>query len=111
MYTTPIMARYKEILMALREGSERYDGVPEAIERQKIKSFLQKEKESLQEIKALLTGEQELPPEELQTKLTHMISEREYLYLHFPDGYKFQYTQSFLNRVRVEVDYFLKVIS
>ena len=111
MYTTPIMARYKEILMALREGSERYDGVPEALERQKIKSFLQKEKESLQEIKALLTGEQELPPEELQTKLTHMISEREYLYLHFPDGYKFQYTQSFLNRVRVEIEYFLKILS
>ena len=120
MYTTPIMVRYKEIMTALREPQgpqssnvvpERHAGVPEALEGQKIKSFLQKEKVSLQEIKALLTGEKILPPEELKTRLTHMISEREYLYLHFPDGHKFQYTQSFLNRIRVEVDYFLKVIS
>ena len=32
------------------------------------------------------------------------------LYLHFPDGHKFQYTQSFLNRVRVEIEYYLKIL-
>lgn len=109
MYTTPIMARYKEIMKAFQGPFEPAE-FPETVEGKKIKQHLQKEKASLQEIKALLTGEKLLSPEELKTRLTQLISEREYLYLHFPDGHKFQYTQSFLNRVRVEVDYFLKVI-
>ena len=47
----------------------------------------------------------------LKKEITQLIQDREYLYLHFPDGHKFQYSQSFLNRVRVEVDYYLKIIN
>jgi hypothetical protein len=74
-------------------------------------NVLKQERTSLLELKALLTGEKTLPPEQLQQEITRVITEREYLYLHFPDGHKFTWSQSFLNRVRVEVDYFLKVIS
>jgi hypothetical protein len=86
--------------------------VPEPVEgqSQKLKNYLQKEKESLEELKALLTGEKQVPTEELEQKITNLITEREYLYLHFPDGHKFVYTQSFLNRIRIEVEYFLKIL-
>ena len=43
-------------------------------------------------------------------KITQLVQDREYLYLHFPDGHKFAYTQSFLNRVRIEIDYYLKIL-
>ena len=113
MYTTPILERYAQIFhhceqsVAIHEkagiGS---DGLP----RFARNDILQKERASLLELKSLLTGEKKLPPEELQKEITHLIQEREYLYLHFPDGHKFQYSQSFLNRVRVEVEYYLKII-
>ncbi len=74
-------------------------------------TILSNERTALLELKALLTGEKKLPADELQEEITKLICEREYLYLHFPDGHKFVYTQSFLNRVRVEVEYFLKVLS
>ncbi len=124
MFTTPILQRYADLMMALRQAqgsqtqvqgpqTQKHDGVPELVEGQtkKLKNYLQKEKESLEEIKALLTGEKQVPTEELEQKITSLITEREYLYLHFPDGHKFVYTQSFLNRIRIEVDYYLKVLS
>ncbi len=87
-------------------------GVPEPVEGpQKITSFLQKERKSLEELKSLLTGKIKLPAEQLQEKITQLVQDREYLYLHFPDGHKFAYTQSFLNRVRVEIDYYLKILN
>ena len=41
-------------------------------------------------------------------KLKAIFIPREYLYLHFPDGYKFSLDLSFLKRVRAEMDFFLK---
>ena len=130
MFTTPIMVRYEQILEALREPQRTHDtfgvpealqepqrthdtfGVPEALEGpQKIAQILQEEAASLKELKSLLTGETKLPADQLEQKITKLIQEREYLYLHFPDGNRFAYTQSFLNRVRVEVDYFLKILN
>ena len=115
MYTTPIMARYNEIMCALREpqGSQiTMSVVSEVLEGpQKIAHILKKEAASLEELKALLTGETKLPADQLEEKITQLIKEREYLYLHFPDGHKFAYTQSFLNRVRVEIDYYLKSLT
>ena len=131
MFTTPILQRYADLMMALRQaqgpqiqdhgpqiqsqGTQtlNQDGVPEPVEgqSQKLKNYLQKEKESLEKLKALLTGEKQVPPEELEREITALVTEREYLYLHFPDGHKFVYTQSFLNRIRIEVDYYLKVLS
>ncbi len=117
MYTTPIMARYDSIMSALRQAQGPQTStdnlvVPEPVEGpQKITSFLQKERKSLEELKSLLTGEIKLPAEQLEEKITQLVQDREYLYLHFPDGHKFQYTQSFLNRVRVEIDYYLKILN
>ena len=44
----------------------------------------------------------------LDEQITHLASEREYLFLHFPDGFAFKSEPSFLRRVRAEIDYFLK---
>ncbi len=127
MYTTPIMQRYNAIMDALRHR-ERHC---EAVQKQSSGLFLVSlraamlrraqgpqgthevlinERVALQELKSLLTGEKQLPADQLQKEITRLIIEREYLYLHFPDGHKFAYTQSFLNRVRFEIDYFLKII-
>ena len=129
MYTTPIMQRYDAIMSALRQAQGpqnklqgpqnklqepkgmQNSAVPESVEGpEKITLALQHESETLQTLKSLLTGEKTLPEDKLKKEITQLITEREYLYLHFPDGQKFVYTQSFLNRVRIEVDYFLKVI-
>ena len=87
-------------------------GVPEPVEGpNKIPIVLQQEAASLQELKSLLTGQKKIAPDKIEQEITKLIQEKEYLYLHFPDGHKFQYNQSFLNRIRVEVDYFLKIMN
>lgn len=43
-------------------------------------------------------------------ELEHILSGREYLYLHFPDGYRVSTEIPFLKRVRAEIDFFLKDI-
>ncbi|MBO4630240.1 MAG: DUF115 domain-containing protein [Treponema sp.] len=121
MYTTPILERYANLMTALRDCREPFESlrdrdndtvVVEPVEttNNKISVIFKQETSSLQELKSLLTGEKQLPPEELQKEVTRLIQEREYLYLHFPDGHKFQYSQSFLNRIRVEIEYYLKII-
>ncbi len=119
MYTTPILQRYRQMFDALRraqgpqnkqQGPQNKQQGPQD-ETQNPQEILSNERTALIELKALLTGERKLPPEQQQKEITKLISDREYLYLHFPDGHKFAYTQSFLNRVRVEVEYFLKVLS
>ena len=119
MYTTPIMERYAKLMNELLSHCEEHSDVAihkktgidiDGLPRFARKDIIQKERASLLELKSLLTGEKQLPTEELQSEITNLIQNREYLYLHFPDGHKFQYTQSFLNRVRVEVDYYLKVL-
>ena len=74
-----------------------------------INKFLSDEKNDLLKLRSLLTEESSLAPEELKNEITKFAFEREYLYLHFPDGYTFQYNQSFLNRIRTEIDFFLKI--
>ena len=129
MYTTPIMARYENLLMALRQAQEpqtlaqephiqaqehqkeKSTAVVEPVETtNKITQILKEEVSSLQELKSLLTGEKQLPTDQLEKEITQLVQKREYLYLHFPDGHKFAYTQSFLNRVRVEIEYYLKIL-
>ena len=116
MYTTPIMARYAQIMRHCEEHSDVAIHEKESIDTDGLPRFarndiIQKERESLLELKSLFTGKTKLPENQLEEKLTQQIKQREYLYLHFPDGHKFTYTQSFLNRVRVEVDYYLKVLN
>ena len=59
----------------------------------------------------LLTGKTELRGEALLAKIREIAEGREYLYLHFADGWAFSTEQSFLNRMRTEIDFFLKYLN
>jgi hypothetical protein len=77
-----------------------------------IENALKKESESLLRIKELLSkGDNAVPAPspDLETELSRLLEKREYLYLHFPDGYKCDVKNlSFLKRVRSEIDFFIK---
>lgn len=74
--------------------------------------YLDSEKAALLRIKELLSkGEKALPPPvpNLKEELASLLQTREYLYLHFPDGYKFDPENlSMLKRIRNEINFFLK---
>lgn len=75
-----------------------------------IDAYLINERKSLEYLRDLLTGKTELRDDELLAEIRKIAEPREYLYLHFPDGYRFNTSQSFLNRIRTELDFFLKFI-
>ena len=52
----------------------------------------------------------ELSEKEREKRILNLLSDREYLFIHFPDGYKLNLSQDFLNRIRIELDYFLKIL-
>lgn len=73
----------------------------------KTKDFYNEELNALMKIKDILTGKIIDTDNELKSLLT----QREYLYLHFPDAHTNQITsESFLKRVRAELDFFIKDI-
>ena len=73
-------------------------------------NYFETQKNQLVRIKNLLTGAQKIEmPEQAEQTLSQLITSCDYLYLHFPDGWHYKYNQSFLNRVRAEVDFFLKL--
>ena len=120
MYTTPIMERYAQIMrhceqsvtIQKKDCRAPFESLRDRDNDKVVApgNILRQEAASLEELKSLLTGEKKLPAEELEKEITRLIQDQEYLYLHFPDGHKFQYTQSFLNRIRVEIEYYLKII-
>ena len=75
-----------------------------------IKDFLATEHSALEHLRDLLTGNTELTGEALLEEIKKTAAPREYLYLHFADGWQFSTNQSFLNRIRTEIDFFLKYI-
>ena len=73
---------------------------------EKIREFYHKEEGVLQELrKGLSSGNI------CQERILEILEEADYLYLHFPDGYKPSLDISFLKRVRSEIDFFLKDIA
>lgn len=78
--------------------------------KEKVTAYLKNEKVQLTKLKDILTGKIKLPAEELEVEITKLAKPREYLYLHFPDGNQFTYSQSFLNRIRTEIEGFLKLL-
>ena len=73
---------------------------------EKIQAFYHKEEIMLQELRdGLSTGNI------CQERILEILEEADYLYLHFPDGYKPSLDISFLKRVRSEIDFFLKDIA
>ena len=70
-----------------------------------VRQFLLDELESLEKLKFRMINGVELD------EIVPSLKQREYLYLHFPDGYKEpSLEKSFLNRVRAEIDFFIKDI-
>lgn len=75
--------------------------------------FIAEERNSLEQIKDLLSQGEESSFYDgtgLEMQLKKLLECREYLYLHFPDGYRLSMDTSFLKRVRAEVDFFLKLM-
>ncbi len=79
-------------------------------EKTEIQSYLDNERKELEHLKDLLTGRTELSGRALLEEIRKIAEPREYLYLHFPDGCRFSTDQSFLNRLRTELDFFLKFL-
>ncbi len=93
----------------ITENPEKYEQIE--LQKKEIQQFLQNEKDELHYLKNLLTGEFKLNEQEREAQIKKIATSKEYLYLHFADGYNFTYSQSFLNRIRTEIDYFLKWIT
>ena len=125
MFTTPILERYRKLFEDVRDGFMLNGG--EALRQAQGAQMTSKgpqmtskgaqtmkmlcaERETLLELKGILTGQKKVAEDKIEEEITRLVSEREYLFLHFPDGQKFVYTQSFLNRVRVEIEFYLKVM-
>lgn len=79
-------------------------------QKSEIAEYLAAEKKVLEYLCDLLTGKTELKGEELIEEIKKIAGPREYLYLHFADGWQFSANQSFLNRIRTEIDFFLKFL-
>ncbi len=77
----------------------------------KIQNWLKTEKDALNELKSIFTGKIQLSESEQKEKIGELLRNREYLFIHFPDSYKLDFSQSFLNRIRIEIDFFLKIIA
>jgi len=78
------------------------------LQKKEIELYIDSQKQELSKLRSLLTGEIQCSEEELKSQIIKIAASKEYLYLHFADGYDFSYNQSFLNRIRTEIDYFLK---
>ncbi len=86
---------------------------PLSFPKEKIKSYLEKEVTSLQIARDLLSKGKDSAffdkDKSLESQIENLLSKREYLFLHFPDGNKFKNEKSFLKRIRAELDYFIKI--
>ncbi len=100
-------ARFFETTGTIRQ--DKSVGKKYSCEPLKIKSFLDGERQNLQELKDILCGNN--APDNLEKKVKALVSEMDYLFLHFPDGYRgYSGEKNFLKRVRIEVEYFLKTL-
>lgn len=103
--------KYKETSVCYQNNTLEFPfSLFDDIQKNELKNALKNERNELLELKKLLSEECGLSKEELQKKITEIAIQKDYLFLHFPDGHQFVYEQSFLNRIRNEIDFFLKVI-
>ena len=103
--------KYKETSVCYQNNTLEFPfSLFDDIQKNELKNALKNERNELLELKKLLSEKCELSQDELREKITKIVAQKEYLFLHFPDGHKFVYEQSFLNRIRNEIDFFLKVI-
>lgn len=87
--------------------------------KEKIDEYFNNEIKQLTKLKNILTGDDKelktLNSDKIEnyikTNISNILEKREYLYLHFPDGWKFSTDIGFLKRVRFEIDVFLKIFN
>ena len=83
--------------------------------KERCAAFYAEEKRVLLCIQSLLSEGDKSPQRDagltLSEQLRGLLAPREYLYLHFPDGYRLSLEAAFLKRVRAETDFFLKQIA
>ena len=79
-------------------------------QKNEIEAYLNEEKKALEYLRDLLIGKTDFKGSKLFEEIQKNAAPREYLYLHFADGWKFSTDQSFLNRIRTEIDFFLKYL-
>lgn len=77
----------------------------------RITDYFENEIIELKKLKNILQNGQNMNKEIRNTKIKEHLENREYLYLHFPDGISYSTDVAFLKRVRVEIDYFLKIFN
>lgn len=113
LITCGIMMGAKEAFALLKEkGPKEAEKLVEAqsISDIPINEWLQLEKAKLVRLKALLTGSE--TSSDPESEICHILKTSEYLYLHFPDGYRgVRMDQEFLKRVRIELEYALKTLN
>ncbi|MCQ2596387.1 MAG: DUF115 domain-containing protein [Treponema sp.] len=113
-WTTPILSSYAETFRQVQEQNRVIvSGIKESFFRgnkskESIEDFLKGEKVALSELRDLLSGKIQVSEDERARKIRIILENRQYLYLHFPDGYRLSTELSFLKRVRGEIDGFLK---
>lgn len=87
----------------------------QAIPKSNITSFLQNEKQALEELKDLFTYAENSALRKkdisLNEQIDRILTNREYLFIHFPDAVCPTNPQSYYNRIRIELDFFLKEIN
>lgn len=87
----------------------------QAIPKSSITSFLQNEKQALEELKDLFTYAENSALRKkdisLNEQIDSILTNREYLFIHFPDAVGPTNPQSYYNRIRIELDFFLKEIN
>ena len=87
----------------------------QAIPKSNITSFLQNEKQALEELKDLFTYAENSALRKkdisLNEQIDRILTNREYLFIHFPDAVGPTNPQSYYNRIRIELDFFLKEIN
>lgn len=84
--------------------------IGEGIDAGAVRRLLREELDCLDLARRIMTGE--ISEADSGNTLDEILRERDYLFLHFPDGYRgYSADASFLRRVRVEIDYFMKTIA
>ncbi|MGP1459484.1 MAG: 6-hydroxymethylpterin diphosphokinase MptE-like protein [Treponema sp.] len=78
-------------------------------QKERLLDHFTQEKAALERLKLIFTGEAALAEQNANAEIETILSAREYLFLHFPDGTKPRLDADFLKRVRTQIDYFLKI--
>ena len=116
IYSTPILQSYantfnslsKNINVFVSDWLKDYGAMKKKTEID-VSRFFETERQNLLELKGVLSGEIVLSEDERNRRIFEICRNRDYLFLHFPDGYKFNLSLGFLKRVRATTEFFLKI--